>query len=176
MQNKSLFESPPSLFVPNGQRLSSPSPTKDSSDAEFSSLSNPLHQVTKPRNHWQARLEAGRRAAAEATVVVAIAASTHSACVRGVGGVCVPLCAQLQWGRSRHCVSRPTPPLFNTTGPSPPQMVSSSLPGWKGAAEGGERRFSSSSQLLQLPSPLVPAPLRKPPPPPPLPPPTVKRQ
>ena len=174
MQNKSLFESPPSLFVPNGQRLSSPSPTKDSSDAEFSSLSNPLHPVTKPRNHWQARLEAGRRAAAEATVVVAIAASTHT--MWGVGGVCRCLGATPVGAISALC-EPPNSSSVQHNRSRPPQMVSSSLPGWKGAAEGGERRFSSSSQLL--PSPPCPSPSQKappPPPPPPLPPPTVKRQ
>ena len=91
MQNKSLFESPPSLFVPNGQRLSSPSPTKDSSDAEFSSLSNPLqpgppgHKASKSLASKTRSRQAG--AAAKATVVVAIAASTQT--MWGVGGVCL---------------------------------------------------------------------------------------
>ena len=97
MQNKSLFESPPSLFVPNGQRLSSPSPTKDSSDAEFSSPSNPLQPA--PPGHKASKSLASKTRSRRSNGRCRDR-SFHS---HNVGcGRCVPVCAQLQWGRSRH--------------------------------------------------------------------------
>ena len=168
MQNKSLFESPPSLFVPNGQRLSSPSPTKDSSDAEFSSLSNPL-QLPPPAH--KASKSLARLDAAEATVVVAIAASTHT--MWGVGGVC--LCATPVGAIS--ALSEPPNSSVQHNRSLPPAANGEQLSTWLERRRGGRR----APLLFLFPTPTTPTPI---PPlsqplsesPPPLPPPTVKRQ
>ena len=172
MQNKSLFESPPSLFVPNGQRLSSPSPTKDSSDAEFSSPSNPL-QPAPPGHKASKSLASKTRSRQEQPPKQrSLSRSQLPLTQCGVWAVCVCLGAT-PVGAISALSEPPNSSSVQHNRSRPPQMVSSSLPGWKGAAEGGERRFSSSSQLL--PSPPLSQPLSESPPLPPLPP-TVKRQ
>ena len=174
MQSKSLFESPPSLFVPNRQRLSSPSPTKDSSDAEFSSLSNPL-QLPPPGHKASKSLASKTRSRQQEQPPKqrSLSRSQLPLTQCGVWAVCASVCAT-PVGAISALSEPPNSSSVQHNRSRPPQMVSSSLPGWKGAAEGGERRFSSSSQLL--PSPPCPSPSQKAPPPPPLPPPTVKRQ
>ena len=144
-----------------------PSPTR----------SNSLHQVTKPRNHWQARLEAGR--SSRRSNGRCRDRSFHSACVWGVGGVC--LCATPVGAIS--ALSEPPNSSVQHNRSLPPAANGEQLSTWLERRRGGRRApllflFPTSPTPIPL---LVPAPLRKPPLLlllllPPLSPPTVKRQ
>ena len=162
MQNKSLFESPPSLFVPNGQRLSSPSPTKDSSDAEFSSLSNPL-QLPPPAHKASKSLASKARSRQEQPPKQrSLSRSQLPLTQCGVWAVCA--CAQLQWGRSRH--SQPPNSSVQHNRSLPPAANGEQLSTWLERRRGGRRApllFLFPTPTTPTPiSPLVPAPLRKP--------------
>ena len=148
MQNKSLFESPPSLFVPNGQRLSSPSPTKDSSDAEFSSLSNPLQ--LPPPGHKASKSLASKTRSRRSNGRCRDR-SFHSACVRGVGGVC--LCATPVGAIS--ALSEPPNSSVQHNRSLPPAANGEQLSTWLERRRGGRR----APLLFLFPTPSTPTPI-----------------
>ena len=177
MQNKSLFESPPSLFVPNWQRLSSPHRQKIQVTPNFllsATRSNSLHQITKPRNHWQARLEAGR--SSRRSNGRCRDRSFHS---HNVGcGWCVPV--RNSSGGDLGTAEPPNSSVQHNRS-LPPAANGEQLSTWLERRRGGRRaplRFLFPTPTTLLPSPPLSQPLSESPPPPlpPLPPPTVKRQ